>query len=232
MMYSKFNYILITIICFCFSCQNRTNTEKGLVNKKEFINNNNMTESQNKLIQQLLNEEFGMYFYYPLHTETLSNIRESVDNKTLEILLKNEETPLLVRLIACEVLINDDLDIVFKIGKHHFADIYAKALEQNITEMLNSWGLLYEHDDWGPIGVNFVVMGDHSVKALIPLLDNNTKQGLYEGSEEATVGNAYEYRVKDFAAFYIGKMKNIPITFYQDFEKRDAEIERLKKLLD
>ena len=63
------------------------------------------------------------------------------------------------------------------------------------------------------------------------LLEDSNGLILYEGSQEATMGNSYQYRIKDIAAFYLSKITNIPIQFYQDFEKRDAEIERLKLLI-
>ena len=60
---------------------------------------------------------------------------------------------------------------------------------------------------------------------------NNTGIIFYEGSKEATIGNSLEYRVKDAAAFYIGKIMNIPVKFNQDFDQRDTEIEHLKEKL-
>jgi hypothetical protein len=33
--------------------------------------------------------------------------------------------------------------------------------------------------------------------------------------EEATVGNGYKYRIKDFAAFYLGRITGTPIAFHE-----------------
>ena len=53
-----------------------------------------------------------------------------------------------------------------------------------------------------------------------------------DGSKEATVGNGYQYRVKDFAAFYIAKIIDTPIAFHRDPADRDAAIEELRKIVD
>jgi len=118
------------------------------------------------------------------------------------------------------------------------AESYAYALEhttadrENIVHLNgNLWGLLYEENDIGYLGRQFIKFDKAALPPLVKLLDDDTGRILFEGSEEATIGNAYQYRVKDFAAFYISKIKNIPIKFYQEMNERDKEIERLKSLL-
>lgn len=114
------------------------------------------------------------------------------------------------------------------------AETYAEAL-RNTSESSgnayhlsgNHWGFLYELNDAGHLGSQFIIFGDAAVPALTPLLDDDGTI-MYEGSQEATLGNSYQYRVKDFAAFYISKIKNIPIQFHKDIQERDKEIERLK----
>jgi hypothetical protein len=111
------------------------------------------------------------------------------------------------------------------------AEVYAHALEQNLTGMANSWGLLYELDDAGPVGIRFVMLGEAAVPALVRLLDNAGAPLIYDGSKEATVGNAYHYRIKDFAAFYLGRIRRIPVTFHRELAERDQEIARLEQQL-
>lgn len=94
----------------------------------------------------------------------------------------------------------------------------------------NLWGFLYAQNDSGHLGSQLVHLGEAAVPYLISLLDH-TGPVLYEGSEEATIGNDYQYRVKDFAAFYISKIRNIPVRFYRNHADRDREIGRLKTLL-
>jgi len=72
------------------------------------------------------------------------------------------------------------------------------------------------------------MIGPPALPALTALLDNADLRTDYEGSEEATVGNMARYRVKDFAAFYIAQIKNMPLPFYPDFVRRDEAIAQLK----
>ncbi|MGB8191536.1 MAG: hypothetical protein WCF67_06430 [Chitinophagaceae bacterium] len=122
-------------------------------------------------------------------------------------------------------------------GAGKLAEIYAGALK-NTSEGSgnpyqlsgNLWGFLYESDDAGPLGEQLINSGKAAIPVLINLL-NDDNPVLYEGSQEATLGNEYQYRIKDFAAFYISKIKNIPVKFYQDINDRDKEIERLKNIM-
>jgi len=83
---------------------------------------------------------------------------------------------------------------------------------------------------WWPLGKQLLLFGDAYTPYLLKLLGNEGRI-LYIGSQDATIGNAYQYRVKDIAAYYIAKIKNIPLAFYEEFEKRDREIEQLGKKL-
>lgn len=118
------------------------------------------------------------------------------------------------------------------------AEAYAYALKQSGVDGGNTmglngnlWGLLYEEDDPGYLGQQFIMFGNASLTPLKELLDDSSGGVLYEGSEEAISGNAYRFRIKDFAAFYISKITKIPVKFHQDFEERDREIERLRNQL-
>jgi hypothetical protein len=78
------------------------------------------------------------------------------------------------------------------------------------------------------LGKKVISFGKIALPFLVKLLDDDGTV-FYEGSKEATIGNAYHYRIKDFAAFYISKITNNPIQFYKNYKDRDREIERLKK---
>src|SRR5690606_14162510 len=118
--------------------------------------------------------------------------------------------------------------------KEDLINAYAYTLKHTSSERGNPvrlngnvWGLLYNEDDLGDLGQQMVRFGPAAIPALGKLLEDSAGRILYEGSEEALIGNGYRYRIKDFAAFYISKIKNIPVRFHQDLEKRDKEIERL-----
>jgi len=118
------------------------------------------------------------------------------------------------------------------------ARAYAYTLAHTSTRKKNSlplngnaWGLLYEEDDPGQVGKHFMSLGKATIPSLVELLEDSDGEVLYEGSEEALLGSGYQYRIKDFAAFYLSKITGIPITFYQNIKKRDAEIERFKRAI-
>ena len=110
--------------------------------------------------------------------------------------------------------------------------IYARALALSglrggpLVFSGNLWGLLYDGGD-GPLGEHLLQAGDAAVDPLKALLDD-TAPLLYEGSEDATIGNGRGYRVKDAAAYFIGRLTGEDVPFHEDRAERDAEIERLK----
>ncbi len=131
------------------------------------------------------------------------------------------------RFLACEVLFERDLGFLAAVGPAAVARIYADALVNDRTGMANSWGLLWEHNDAGPVGERFIELGAESLPALTPLLDDTRAPLTYQGSEAATVGNAYGFRIKDYAAFYAGIVNRTPIPFHADVAERDKAIAQL-----
>lgn len=181
--------------------------------------------------------------YRMLFPQSNTTLLDSIWNdgnveKELFNIIKNKNINPFTKLKAAEILYHYQVEI--SKGHHKsLAEAYAYSLAHTSYEKKeytslsgNLWGLLYEHDDAGILGLRFLVFEELAIPSLVELLNDDDKSILYEGSQEATTGNSYEYRVKDFAAFYISKIKDIPITFYHDFEKRDAEIERLKEILE
>lgn len=152
----------------------------------------------------------------------------------LHIINTKESSTLEAKFLACEVL---DYFKVKRIKENRkvLAESYVYALEQTSVEKnsklgltANQWGFLYELDDTGYLGKKVISFGTLALPYLKKLLNNN-ETVLYEGSKEATLGNSYQYRIKDFAAFYCSKITNKPIQFYKDTKDRDTEIERFKK---
>ena len=80
------------------------------------------------------------------------------------------------------------------------------------------------------MGSRLVKIGEKAVPYLSKLLDDTCKID-YVGLEEATIGNLLNYRVKDAAAYYIGRITGIAVTFHENWADRDVEIEGLKKKL-
>ena len=118
--------------------------------------------------------------------------------------------------------------------------VYADALRltgasRSLALTGNLWGTLYHGDltgarDEGPLAKHLLAAGPAAVAHLVPLLDDPAPI-LYEGSQEATLGNSLRYRVKDAAAYLVGRLNGIAVAFHDDPAQRDAEIDRLKSKL-
>ena len=146
----------------------------------------------------------------------------------LEEIVSGDRYDDLQRLLAAEVLFQfaDPGDA------ETLARIYARGLALTGAGALtaNPWGYLWK-DDEGPLGKHLRATGDAAVPHLAALLADDGDL-VYEGSQEATLGNDLEYRVKDAAAYYIGTLTSREIPFHDDLDDRDAEIARLRASLD
>jgi hypothetical protein len=159
----------------------------------------------------------------------------------LEEIVRSERYDDLARILASEVLYRKDLaypsaDLVETLGR-----LYARALAMTDIDdgpfafSGNEWGFMYRGDELGAeahgaLGAHLLETGDEAVPYLTELLDEPGRI-LYEGSHEATLGNSLRYRVKDAAAYYLGKLAGIPVPFHDDPAERDEEIARLRAAL-
>jgi hypothetical protein len=199
-----------------------------------------MTSDRNKIMQTQISDlahklttgAYGDFFVSSAPDHTIERVWADPQNRpVLEALVADAGQSMAARFLAAEVLFTRDFTFTARVGAALVGEIYARALEQNLTGMANSWGLLYEQRDAGPVGIRFVMLGEPAVPALSRLLDNDSAQLVYAGSKEATVGNGYRYRVKDFAAYYLGEIRRVPVMFHQELAARDHEIARLKEQL-
>lgn len=145
--------------------------------------------------------------------------------ESLAMLTIDPEAPALARFLAAEILFYRKEEYPPDESKKQLASVYASALARNFTGSANTWGLPNVLD--GLTGEHFLALGEVAIPELTNLLDDD-KRVYYEGSQEATVGHYYQYRVKDLAAYYISKIRGIPLELDKDPNKRDVEIEKLK----
>jgi hypothetical protein len=129
------------------------------------------------------------------------------------------------RFLAAEILARK-LPSIANTEATRFVQVYADALQN--SNLANIWGMPGELD--GAAGQHLVALGTQAADKLVPLLDD-ARRVPYSGSEEATVGNSYKYRVKDFAAFFIHRILGLPYSLRKTPPERDIEIERLRASL-
>ena len=219
------NSILVIISCLFYLC----------CNGQSDTTFSTMTAKSDTIAEKLANDGYGNFFNYFIQDQIIATVwAEAGGVAPLKAIVINEDAPMKARMLANEVLLKREFtylgDEDVKIDR--VAAIYTYALANNLTGMANSWGLLYKHkhNAFGPVGPMLLILGEEAIPELVKLLDNETIH-LYHGSEAAAVGNAYRFRVKDFAAYYICRIKNIMPVYHETHAARDAEIEKLKLLL-
>jgi len=185
------------------------------------------------LAEKLLSGHYGPLFYYPQREMTIDRIWSEPGNpQALEGLVKDAGASGKARFLAAEVLFARDVFFVESRGTGRWSPgCTARHWAHGYTGLANSWGLLWEHDDVGEVGSRFLVLGEAAVPVLTKLLDDVTLVDSYEGSEEATVGNRYRFRIADFASYYLSRITGIGVAFHQDPAERPAEIAHLKHKL-
>jgi hypothetical protein len=185
-----------------------------------------------RFAEKLVSGKFGEFFIYPMHDQTIDKIWSDPRNhQLLEKILDDPDISDLAKFLACEVLFKKDILFMQRHSPEKVAEVYAKALGSDFTGMANSWGLLYEGQDDGTVGTRFLLLGRTAIPALAKLLHDERTNLHYQGSAEATLGNKYGYRIKDFAAYYIGRITGNPIKYYPDPADRDEQIDRMRERL-
>lgn len=189
------------------------------------------TETTASFAHKLVDRTFGEFFIYPMHDQTIDRIWADPENRPLlDSVLADTSISSEAKFLAAEVFFKKDILFMQRHAPEKVAAIYVEALKNNWTGMANSWGLMYKHEDEGPVGIAFLTIGEKAITPLSGLLDDETILQ-YQGSREATVGNAYRYRVKDAAAYYIGRILGAPLVYYPEISDRDAQIDRLREKL-
>lgn len=149
----------------------------------------------------------------------------------LQAIVVDDGAGALERVLAAEVLYGcgDGPDA----DRETLAALYALALALTGSHTLpgNLWGTLWASPgDDGPLGAHLLAQGEAAVPGLLALLDDDHPIA-YEGSREAMLGNAQRYRVKDAAAFFLGRVLGRDVPFHEAHDDRDAEIGRLEAAL-
>ncbi len=183
-----------------------------------------MPKDSNLVQQKLMGTPIENFFLYPMRENLMDEIWDEDPGADLEVILDDTSAPLKARFLACEILFTKDITFQPRHDRKMLAGIYADALQQDIIGFSNPWGLMYKQGDEGVAGNEFLVLRNNAIPALLQLLEDETVRTNYIGSEEATIGNMQRYRVKDFAAWYISRIKDVELEFYQDFKDRDSAI--------
>lgn len=219
-------YLSLTSMLYCSLINQKTVESKKI--------------SKNQLAIRLKESGYNAIFQYGDHTLLDSFWQKGKNREVLEEIVEDSQTNGYSRLLASEILYTQKPEYPDDNTNNVLPFVYAHALViagQKEGSMLsgNLWGFMYFSDndpkiDYGPLGSRLIEYGTAAVPFLIDLLEDDNLI-YYEGSQEATIGNNQKYRVKDAAAYYIGKITGARIPFHPDYKERDIEIDHLKTKL-
>lgn len=146
----------------------------------------------------------------------------------LRALMLDEGAPGRARFLAAEVLSLGDAGDASPADAAALAPVYPAALASGWTEWGNAWGVPGEVE--GPAGRHLQALGRAAVESLSELLENDTPVR-YSGSQVATLGNRFGFRVKDLALYFIRRIRGEPLDVRQDPAERDGQISSLRAAL-
>jgi hypothetical protein len=140
----------------------------------------------------------------------------------------------LERFLASQVLLHKDMTFLSRTDLSSLSAVYVDAFLGNYTGTPSDWGFLRSNEDLGAVGSVFLVFGDRAVDQLGALLSDAT---VVEYERPAPDASGFDrtrlqtVRVKDFAALYLSKIRNVPVAFEGTVEQRDREISKLERRL-
>ncbi|MCB1943926.1 MAG: hypothetical protein KDI53_18075 [Candidatus Accumulibacter sp.] len=179
--------------------------------------------------QQALAAELATLGYVDLFMRADTEHQDRLWNRPngsleLEALAVGPGVPWEARFLAAEVLFRKQAGFPRKDQRDTLAPAYVEALRN--ASMANPWGLPGELD--GSAGQHLVSLGEGAAVELAGLLDD-ARRLPYWGSQEATWGNSFAFRVKDFAAFFLSVIRGQPYLLHTDPDARDADIRKLAR---
>jgi hypothetical protein len=209
-------------------------TNQGNQDQKTANANPVMSEDTFPLAQRLTNMGYPALFKEADHEHSLDEIWKSASQQDFERLVGDTKAPSLARFLSSQILLSRDMTFFSRTDLNSLTDVYIQALLGNFTKTMSDWGFLHRNDDMGIVGSIFLVFGERSIPKLVNLLSDGTVVDYERVSPDVSGFDRtmlQKVRVKDFAALYLSKIKNIPLELKIAFDERDREIIRLKKKL-
>ena len=179
---------------------------------------------------QLLEAGYSKLFQMK-DVQTVENLWDSGKNvEDLKALILAPEADEAARFLAGNLLLSHHLELEDGLSKKMLAEAFAKALvatkdPQGALVGLagNAWCYPFEPGPLEMLGQRMLSLGDPAVNALSRLLED-TDPLPYEGSEEATLAEGHQVRVKDVATTIICKIRNFEWEWSEKAIVRDASI--------
>ena len=147
-------------------------------------------------------------------------------------LVEDNQRPPHVRFVAALILRSASIAEFHKVNPYAMAQVFAHALQSDLAGYAFPWGSLWAPGEpVGLLGEVFVELGAPAEPVLGTLLDDTSARDLYLGREIASDMAKRQYRVKDFAAFYLARIAHLDLPWEAELARRDRAIERLRMQL-
>jgi hypothetical protein len=193
-----------------------------------------MSKNTFALARRLTNISYPTLFKEADHEHSVNDAWNSASQQDFETLVGDPGVSPLARFICSQILLSRDMTFLSRTDLDSLSDVYIQALLGNYTKAMSDWGFLQRNDDMGPVGSAFLIFGERSIPHLIDLLDDGRVVD-YERPSTDISGldptRLQRVRIKDFAALYLSRIKNIPFEFKIPFNERDKAITELKNKL-
>lgn len=145
-------------------------------------------------------------------------------------LVEDVDRPPVVRFAAALMLRSASAIEFKRVNPHATAQVFAYALANDLVGYAFPWGTLWApREPVGLLGEVLVELGKPAEPALAALLDDATPRDTYLGRDESVVMAKRQYRVKDFAAFYLARIAHLELPWEPDLAKRDEAIARMRR---
>jgi hypothetical protein len=188
-----------------------------------------MAEDTFSLAQRLTDNGYAALF-----KESGQDIWQSASQQDFERLVRDDKASPLARFLGSQILLRKDMTFLSRTDLDSLSDVYVRALLGNYTNAMSDWGFLHSNDDLGVMGSLFLVFGERSIPRLLAVLNDDTVVDYVRPAPDVSgfdPTRLQRVRMKDFAALYLSKIKNIPIEFKIPFDERDLEIAALRSKL-
>ena len=184
------------------------------------------TTRRNPIIEKISYLGYEKLFQYLDETPLLDIWSNGENQQILESIVLDQTIDSDTRFNAAEILFYKTKTFPNAKHKSYLAQLYAEMLGRD-DELLsgNVWALPGEID--GEVGKHLLQLGQEAIPYISPLLENSNRI-YFEGSEEATIDDEYQYRINDLAAYFISKIRGVVYANEVRVEDRDKEIEMIK----
>jgi len=158
--------------------------------------------------------------------------RDYPDARLYTQIVEDAARPVPVRFAAALMLRSKSAAQFRRTQPRALAEVLAAALQRDLVGHAYPWGRLWAGGDpLGLLGSMVVELGRPAIPPLVALLDDAAPRDTYLGSDEATEMAMRQYRVKDFAAFYLARIAGLALPWQPELAGRDQAIAQLRQQL-